>query len=265
MPSPLVLASSSTEAAPPEPGMDRKVVIVAVTAAVALTLLQYGKSAEVWHEVRQALHTLAGWCGWEGMQSQLTGRVTTIGILAWWAVCCVGCYFVLPALVIKFLFREKLTDYGLKLRGAGVGLPLYLGMLAVVMPLVAIVSGFERFQQTYPFWPLATGDRIGPAFLCWELLYAAQFVALEFFFRGFMVLGTRHRLGLNAVAFMMIPYCMIHFQKPMPETFAAIIAGFALGIMSYRTRSVWMGAVLHITVAWTMDFVVLWRRGIIEF
>jgi uncharacterized protein len=273
MPSALVLSDSSPvasnspalETVPPAEGMDRKVTIVAVTAAVALTLLQYCKSEETWREVRHGLHTLAGWCGLDEMQAQLTGNVTTIGPLAWWAVCCVICYFGLPALVIKFLFREQLTDYGLKLRGAGVGLLLYLGMLAVVLPLVALVSGHERFQQTYPFYPLSPGDALGPAFFCWELLYAAQFVALEFFFRGFMVMGTRHRLGLNAVAFMMIPYCMIHFQKPMLETFAAIIAGFVLGIMSYRTRSVWMGAVLHITVAWTMDFVVLWRRGIIDF
>ncbi|MBT7743148.1 MAG: hypothetical protein HN727_15190 [Opitutae bacterium] len=47
----------------------------------------------------------------------------------------------------------------------------------------------------------------------------------------------------------------------MPETFAAIVAGIILGFMSLKTRSIWMGAVLHVTVALTMDICALWRAG----
>jgi membrane protease YdiL (CAAX protease family) len=93
------------------------------------------------------------------------------------------------------------------------------------------------------------------------VLYAIQFVALEFFFRGFLVHGTRRRLGFYSIFAMTIPYCMIHFGKPMLETFGAIIAGIVLGIMSLRTRSVWLGAGLHITVAWLMDALALWHKG----
>ena len=60
---------------------------------------------------------------------------------------------------------------------------------------------------------------------------------------------------------MMVPYCMIHFGKPMPETLAAIAAGIILGFMSLKTRSVWMGAALHVSVALSMDLCALWRSG----
>ena len=96
------------------------------------------------------------------------------------------------------------------------------------------------------------------------MLYALQFVALEFFFRGFIVHGTKHRFGIYSTFVMMIPYCMIHFQKPLPETCASIAAGIALGFVSLSTRSVWLGAALHISVAWGMDFATLARRGMLQ-
>ena len=74
--------------------------------------------------------------------------------------------------------------------------------------------------------------------LRWECSYGLQFIGLEFFFRGFMVHGTRHRFGFYAVFVMMVPYCMIHYQKPMPETFGAIVAGIVLGFMSLKMRSI---------------------------
>jgi membrane protease YdiL (CAAX protease family) len=60
---------------------------------------------------------------------------------------------------------------------------------------------------------------------------------------------------------MMVPYCMIHFTKPLPECCASIVAGLALGFMSLKTRSIWLGAALHISVALSMDFTSLWRQG----
>jgi membrane protease YdiL (CAAX protease family) len=48
------------------------------------------------------------------------------------------------------------------------------------------------------------------------------------------------------------------------ETFAAFIAGIVLGLMSLKTRSIWMGAVLHVSVALSMDFAALRRKGFFE-
>ena len=53
-----------------------------------------------------------------------------------------------------------------------------------------------------------------------------------------MVHGTRERLGALSVFAMMVPYCMIHFGKPMPETVGAVIANFGLydvGRMAFVT------------------------------
>jgi membrane protease YdiL (CAAX protease family) len=52
---------------------------------------------------------------------------------------------------------------------------------------------------------------------------------------------------------MVVPYCMIHYGKPMPETLGAIVAGIVLGTLAMRTRSIWGGVLIHIAVAITMD------------
>ena len=91
----------------------------------------------------------------------------------------------------------------------------------------------------------------------WEALYAAQFLSLEIFFRGFILHGLRRALGANAIFVMIVPYCMIHFGKPMPETLGAIGAGLILGTLAMRTRSIWGGVLIHIGVAMTMDVLAL--------
>ena len=98
-------------------------------------------------------------------------------------------------------------------------------------------------------------------FLLWEAFYVLQFFALEFFFRGFLLQGLKRYVGAYAVFFMAVPYCMIHFGKPMPETLGAIIAGVALGTLALRTGSIWSGVLIHASVAVSMDVLSMWQNG----
>jgi len=202
----------------------------------------------------------AAW--WPDVRVILSPEHAELARLSYWAIGQDLVYVLLPVLAIKFVLREPLSDYGLKLRSMFQYFGVYLVMLCIMAPLIYFLSKTDRFQAAYPFYELAPGERIWPKLIVWELLYATQFVALEFFFRGFMVHGTKHRFGAYCVLVMMIPYCMIHFTKPLPETLGAILAGIALGLMSLKTRSIWLGAALHIAVAWSMDGAALWAtRG----
>jgi membrane protease YdiL (CAAX protease family) len=124
-------------------------------------------------------------------------------------------------------------------------------MFALILPAVWIASGTDTFRHTYPFYRLS--NRSSFDYWSWELMYALQFLSLEFFFRGFLLHGLRRALGANAIFVMAVPYCMIHYGKPMAETMGAIGAGIILGTLAMRTRSIWGGVVIHVGVAWTMD------------
>jgi len=253
--------------APPtgvEPRLDWQVAAVFVVTAICLTLLEY--------LVKGGHMRLAGYLNAIGLSWPADWLCSAINDsparrfneLAYFSLGCTTVYFVLPALLIKLIFRQRLSDYGLKLRGAFKDVWMYGLMLCGVIPAVIAVSFTAPFQAKYPFYDLEPGEPLWPYLVIWELLYALQFVALEFFFRGFLVHGTRRQLGYYSLFAMTVPYCMIHFGKPILETFAAIIAGIVLGIMSLRTRSVWMGAALHITVAWLMDALALWHKGLLS-
>ena len=180
--------------------------------------------------------------------------------LIYWSAWSCFFYFILPACVIKLVWKENLSDYGFKLKGALKGWPIYLAMLLFIIPCVVIVSYEKGFQGTYPFYEPPRQNFMGKM-LIWELFYAFQFITLEFFFRGFVVHGLKKKLGVYSIFAMVLPYCMIHFTKPLPECLGSIIAGIILGTLSYRYKSVILGACIHICVSISMDFLSLWHKG----
>ena len=91
-------------------------------------------------------------------------------------------------------------------------------------------------------------------------MYFAQFFALEMFFRGFILGALRRSFGSGAIFSMAVPYCMIHFGKPYLEVCGAIVAGIALGSLSMKTKSIYQGFMVHITVAALMDWLSLRHR-----
>jgi membrane protease YdiL (CAAX protease family) len=176
---------------------------------------------------------------------------------AFWVGARMVFYFLVPISALLALRRNPL-DYGLRLRGVLQHVPLYLALAVIMLPIVIAASFTTAFQRYYPFFAYAGESLRG--FVTWEALYAMQFVALEFFFRGFLLFALARYMGVYAIFVMVIPYCMIHFGKPFAETLAAIPAGIVLGALALRTRSIWPGALLHIAVGWAMDALSLWQQ-----
>lgn len=176
----------------------------------------------------------------------------------WWAGMWFLLMLVVPAAGIK-LAGGRLGDYGLRLRGVGRHLKLYLLLYLAVLPLVLFVSQYESFRQTYPLCPDA-GKSLRHL-LMFEVAYALQFVALEFFFRGFLLFGLVRHLGALVIPVMAIPYAAIHLGKPFPEAMGAIVAGTVLGMVSLRTGSVVGGIGIHYAVALTMDLLALGQKS----
>jgi CAAX protease family protein len=181
----------------------------------------------------------------------------------YWASVVIICYLALPAICIKWILRERFSDYGTAFKGSFKYYRLYILMLVVMAPLVIYFSATESFLKIYPFYKIQPGESLFPKFFIWEVFYFLQFFALEFLFRGFILHGTKHRFGFYAIFFMTVPYCMIHFGKPMPETIAAIIAGVILGYMSLKSRNIWLGVFVHCSVALMMDVAALFRKGVL--
>jgi membrane protease YdiL (CAAX protease family) len=192
-------------------------------------------------------------------------RVARYGELygfAWWAFCRVVGYTAVPFGLWKLIFpQDSLLDLGLRTRGFFRHAWIYLLFLVFVLPAMLVVSRQADFGNYYPFYKQASRSWFD--FLTWEAMYFAQFFALEMFFRGFWLGVLRKSFGSGAIFAMAVPYCMIHFQKPYLEVNGAIIAGIALGSLSMKTKSIYQGFLVHITVAALMDWLSLAHRHVL--
>jgi membrane protease YdiL (CAAX protease family) len=218
-----------------------QVLMVLVTVAASLTLQEYLGG----HDTYERLFP----------PGPHNGRYWELLGYAWWSGWRVVGYVIVPMVVLRCLPGQRIRDYHVSPRGFVRHLWIYGLLFAAVLPAVLFASTTPVFRQTYPFYRLA--NRSYADLAMWEALYGAQFLSLEFFFRGFVLQGLRRALGANAIFVMLVPYCMIHFGKPLPETLGAIGAGLILGTLAMRTRSIWGGVVIHVCVATTMDLLAL--------
>lgn len=178
--------------------------------------------------------------------------------LAWWGFSRVFGY-TLPFMVWRLFFpKDSLLDLGLRARGFFAHAWIYMLFFAVVVPAMLVVANNPDFGSYYPFYKDASRSWFD--FLVWEVIYFAQFFALEMFFRGFFLGALRKSFGSGAIFVMAVPYCMIHYGKPYLEACGAIIAGVALGSLSMKTRSIYQGFLVHVTVAGMMDWLALRNR-----
>ncbi len=233
-----------TEGVPP---LDARTTTVFVATAVLLTLFYYyGKSGFYRRELADAVQ--ARWGAQIGEYADLMPYV-------WWAFNAVAMRVAIPVLLIVLVFRESPRDYGLRLRGVLSHLPIY-GLLYIgMLPILVVAAGTPSFQATYPFYARAAAG--GGHFWWYELTYFLQFVGVEFFFRGFITFALFRRFGYHALMIMAIPYVMIHFNKPIPETIGALFAGLLLGYLALKAKSIWPGVALHWGIAVTMDLLAI--------
>ena len=233
--------------------------VVLVSAAVLLALLQFhGTAADLgpilaWLERGSGDLARAAGALYRGPWFELASY-------AFWSLACFVGYLVAPALLLRALRPgERLSSFGFSWTGLRGHERAYVLLFLATLPLVVLASTRPAFQETYPFYRLA--GRSALDFLAWEAMYALQFVSLEFFFRGFLLHTLKRDLGAHAIFVATVPYCMIHFQKPLPEALGAVVAGIVLGTLSLRTGSVLGGAAVHVAVAVTMDVLALAQKA----
>jgi len=132
----------------------------------------------------------------------------------------------------------------------------YCLLILLMLPAVAVASMHPSFLQTYPAaYHAIDRDLSNPSWywMLYEACYALDFLSIEYFFRGLLVIALIKICGLHAIVPAACFYCCIHFGKPMPEAIGSFFGALLLGVISYHTRSIWPGLMVHIGVAATIE------------
>lgn len=153
------------------------------------------------------------------------------------------------------LNREKQPFYGTALKDFD--FRPYLLMLLIMVPLIAAASTQQDFLAMYPKMKsvsfLKYGEGKGWHKILYELSYGSDFVSIELFFRGFLILAFTKWFGKDAILPMACFYCTIHFGKPLGECISSYFGGLILGIVIYHTRTIFGGLMVHLGIAWMME------------
>jgi membrane protease YdiL (CAAX protease family) len=162
-------------------------------------------------------------------------------------------YFVFAILIIKFILREKLGNYGLAFGDSKAGLKYSSIFLIVMFPLVWIASSMPDFTSKYPH--LLSTRTNWEKFFIYESGMLLYMFGWEFIWRGFLLFGLKEKFGFYAVFIQMIPFVILHNGKPALETFGAILGGLALGVLAYRTNSFYYCVITHMGVMFSIDLI----------
>jgi membrane protease YdiL (CAAX protease family) len=165
---------------------------------------------------------------------------------------------VIPALIVKFGFRERLADYGVRL---GIGARTLRTILKLGPAFVLggyIASKDPEVITAFPMNPQA-GASAG-AFVLHAATYLLFYLGWEFYFRGFMQHGLRQTLGeADTVLVQMLASTLLHLGGPASEVYGAIFGGMLWGTLALRTRSLLPGLTQHYLLGVSLDWFLVSR------
>lgn len=208
--------------------LDRQAATV-LTVAVALVFLQLwiGDRAFFYQHLGGRLpvewQELGAWSWWFGVQ----------GVLG----------FVGPVALLMLMFKRRPAEIGL-----GLGdWKLAATLAGLYLPLVVIgtwvLSADPAFQRQYPHLQEAAFD--WRLFFLYELMFVFYWVGWEYLWRGFVLFGTAPAFGFHAIFVQMVPFALLHADKPPVEALLSILGGVALGALVWRCRSFWIAVPIH--------------------
>lgn len=174
-------------------------------------------------------------------------------------------FTVFIPLMLFYHYYEKNRDkeknwYGLSFRQTDFK-PYAILLLAVVVG-IGLASFMSDLTNYYPRYIPSGGSRFAQkhdldewiAVFIYESVYGANFLNVELFFRGFLVIGFTRVLGGQAVLAMVGSYVFLHYGKPMAEAISSAFGGYLIGILAYYSKRIWGGVILHVALAWSMEF-----------
>ncbi len=229
--------------------LDKQVVIVLISVAVLQTISFYFTSRMFFKQ--------------NFFDNLSSNQNALLSEFAYWYIGDFFTLFVLPVLIIKSLLKGKIRDYGIKPGDYKTGIKLSLLFILIMIPVIWFISAEPAFGVTYPL--LITARDSWKIFFIYETGLVFYLFAWEFIWRGFMLFGLKEKFGYYAVILQMIPFLILHNGKPPVETFSAIIGGLALGILAYRTESIYYCVITHAGIMFTIDLFTTLRYRTGEF
>ena len=156
-----------------------------------------------------------------------------------------------------FLHRFTEKQNGLYGTAKTVSLQTYFLLVLMMVPLLIWASLQTDFAAVYPKAQIIS-TQLGAAakplhYILFETAYASDFFSIELFFRGFLIITLGKIMGRQCLLPIALFYFSIHLGKPMMEAISSFFGGLILGAISYNSKSIWGGLLVHVSIALLME------------
>ncbi len=164
---------------------------------------------------------------------------------------------VLMLVALFIIHRVQENRWGLYAVKKTQSLRSYFLLIILMLPLLLWASMQKDFSAVYPRAKIITetlGAEAKPwHFVLFEAAYVFDFISIEIFFRGFLIIVLGKMFGKQSILPIALFYFSIHLGKPMFEAFSSFLGGIILGTIAYRSKSIWGGWLVHVSIALLME------------
>ena len=226
-------------------GENKKPTIILLLAPLLLTTVRYFGSTTFYLSALSSWFTLFGDADRSAELYSFFFPFIVLGLLS--------------LFIIKFVFKEKLSSYGLQLGDWRFGLKAFL----VLAPIFAIGSFMSKNNPEYlAQYPVFKGAGASPSmFISHAFAYLIFYIGWEIYFRGFMQYGLRDSFGdWQAILIQTALSCIVHIGKPTSEIYSSILGGLVWGIVAFRARSIVFVILIHWVLGVSLDFFICYLR-----
>ena len=159
---------------------------------------------------------------------------------------------VIPAMMVRLVFGERLADYGV-----GWGVPGRTRWSVATHAPLFLVAAYAASCDPAIVAKFPINPRAGDSATIFAL-HAATYVFFhfgwEFHFRGFLLCGLRPSIGdTGAILVATMASALLHLGGPAAETFGAVPAGIFWGAIALWTRSLVPGIAQHFLLGVALD------------
>ncbi len=225
-------------------GENRKTSLILIVAPILIVIWKYygTKAFYLAHFANEAFLNNPDWTG--AVYSFFTGLVL---------------FGLIPLLLIRFVFHEPLSKYGVQIGDWKFGWLAVAAMAPVMIALTYPSAKDPQFLAQYPLFQGAGAS--AQIFLAHSVLYLAYYLGYEMLMRGFIQFGLRDQLGdWNAILVQTAISTLFHIGKPDGEIFSSLLGGLIWGIVVFRSRSLLYVLLVHWLLGVSLDFFICFLR-----
>lgn len=225
-------------------GENKKTTVILLVAPVLIIVWKY-YGAKAFYLAHLTAWSILGSTDWTGaIYSYMTGLIL---------------FGLLPIFIIKFVFHEPLSSYGVQIGDSKFGWLAVAVMAPIMIALTYPSANNPQFLAEYPLFKGAGAS--AAIFTAHSFLYLVYYLSYEMMMRGFIQFGLRDQLGdWNAILVQTAISSLFHIGKPDGEIFSAILGGLIWGIVVFRSRSLLYVLIVHWLLGVSLDFFICFTR-----